>query len=186
MTSAQLTAARSAGQEMELRHSLGGIQVRDVMVVEPVTIPDDTPVEIAVAEYFLRRGLGGFPVTSDGEIRGMIQAEDLDRVPGPERRGTRVRDVMCPLESLPVVGPAEPVRNAVERMVRSGRDRLLVVEHVQPHGAQGCGRRCEQDQVAGVHAAGQRRVLVDQPLGLGLDLASRGGEQVLDPFRNTL
>jgi len=108
-------SARGAAVRSELNQRIGDVSVADVMDSEPVSIPDDTSVEIALDEYFLRYQWPWFPVVDAGSrYLGVVKRGAADSVPElsrPTRRvselldededrdGQRVRDD-APLESL--------------------------------------------------------------------------------------
>ena len=64
-----------------------GIRVADVMDAEPVAIPDDTTVERALDEFFLRYRWPWFPVTDAAQrFLGLLVRESADAVPEPVAR----------------------------------------------------------------------------------------------------
>jgi Zn-dependent protease len=107
-------SARSYVAQSKFASRIDGISVADVMDPEPVFITEDTSVQRALDEYFLRYRWPWFPVVDAGEhFRGLLVREAADGVPEPSRAtqtvgevfeldagGTlRVRDD-APLESL--------------------------------------------------------------------------------------
>lgn len=111
-------AARATVVRNELSRRIGDLRVADVMDAEPVAIPDDTTVEAALDEYFLRYRWPWFPVTDAGRrFLGLINRGAADGVPEIERDSHRVAELVeedtaeqvvrddAPLESL--LGNAE-------------------------------------------------------------------------------
>lgn len=89
------SAARGTVQRTALESKIGGLSVADVMDAEPVAITDDTTVERALDEFFLRYGWPWFPVTDDGErFLGLLVREAADEVPASERAKKPVRDLI--------------------------------------------------------------------------------------------
>lgn len=80
------SAARGAVVQTELSSRIEGITVADVMDAEPVAIPNDTSVERALDEFFLRYRWPWFPVV-DGAQRflGLLQRGAADAVPEGRR-----------------------------------------------------------------------------------------------------
>ena len=106
-------SARGQAVQSEFSSRIEGIRVADVMDSDPVAIPEETSVERAIDEYFLRYRWPWFPVIDTGErFRGLIERDRADSVPELSRssqtvaatlRGdpedAQVRDD-APLESL--------------------------------------------------------------------------------------
>ncbi len=107
-------SARGYAAQSEFSSRIDGISVADVMDSEPVSISEDTSIERAIDEYFLRYRWPWFPVVDAGHhFRGLLVREAADNVPELSRSsqtvgetfesdasGTlRVRDD-APLESL--------------------------------------------------------------------------------------
>jgi len=107
-------AARGAVIQTEFQDRIEGITVADVMDAEPVAIPEDTSVERALDEYFLRYRWPWFPVVDAAQrFLGLIKRGAADSVPEIDRASSRVREVFeadsggalrvrddAPLESL--------------------------------------------------------------------------------------
>ncbi len=107
-------SARGYLAQSDFASRIDGISVADVMDSDPVFLTEDTTVERALDEYFLRYRWPWFPVVDAGEhFRGLLVREAADGVPELSRAtqtvgqvfeldasGTlRVRDD-APLESL--------------------------------------------------------------------------------------
>jgi Zn-dependent protease len=87
------SAARGAVAQTEVTSRIQGITVEDVMDAEPVVIPDDTSVERALDEFFLRYRWPWFPVV-DGAQRfvGLLQRGAADAVPEGRRATATVTE----------------------------------------------------------------------------------------------
>jgi Zn-dependent protease len=87
-------SARGAVLQTDLASRIEGIRVADVMDAEPVAIPEDTSVEHALDEYFLRYRWPWFPVVDAAQrFRGLIERGAADAVPEVSRASSVVRDV---------------------------------------------------------------------------------------------
>ena len=62
----------------ELHYQLSKITVRDAMIRNVVTVPDDAPIEQA-ARLMLEKKIGGLPVMRGGLLAGIITDTDLMR-----------------------------------------------------------------------------------------------------------
>jgi Zn-dependent protease/CBS domain-containing protein len=121
-------AARSSYQQMLLRRALSGISVRSIMTPEVTTVSPDITLQELVENYFLRLNYAAFPVTTDGEIRGMVELSHVRQVPREQWASTRVADVVEPLKPSQLLKPSDDAWDALSRMAGTGQGRILVTE----------------------------------------------------------
>jgi Zn-dependent protease/CBS domain-containing protein len=122
-------AAAAEEQQAKLSDELAGVRVRDVMSTEPTTAPASIPVDKFIDEYVFPNRYSTFPLTDNGgEPAGLVTLNRVKHVPADQRATTVVRDVACPLEDVPVVGPDEPVAELIPRMAGCADGRALVVD----------------------------------------------------------
>ncbi|MDQ2675707.1 MAG: site-2 protease family protein, partial [Actinomycetota bacterium] len=89
------SAARGTVRRTEVESRIGDLSVQDVMDPEPVAIADDTTVERALDEFFLRYRWPWFPMTDAAQrFVGLIVREAADAVPDADRATRRVADVL--------------------------------------------------------------------------------------------
>lgn len=107
-------SARGHAVQSEVSRRIASIRVADVMDAEPVAIPEDTSVERALDEFFLRYRWPWFPVVDAAQrLLGLIERDAADSIPEPSRASHRVGEVVdaggvaslsvrddAPLESL--------------------------------------------------------------------------------------
>ena len=127
-------AAWSTRKQVRLRLALSGTSVKDVMVRAVVSISPQLSLQSAVEEFFVAYGYGGFPVMEDGQVVGVIAVEDVQAVQQGLWPWRTVRDVMRPASSDLFISPDASIMQAMERMVRTGYDRLVVVDGGRPEG----------------------------------------------------
>jgi Zn-dependent protease len=88
-------SARGYAVQSEFSSRIEGIKVEDVMDHEPVAIHEDTSVERALDEYFLRYRWPWFPVVDAAErFRGLIVRDDADLVPETNRASQSVAELL--------------------------------------------------------------------------------------------
>jgi Zn-dependent protease/predicted transcriptional regulator len=121
-------AAQASYHGVVVEHVLSGATAGEVMVRDPVVIPGETTVEVALDDYFLRHGFGGFPVVVDGRIDGIVSLGDVKSCPREERPRRTVRDIMRPADAVVRIAADASVAQALRQMVESGNGRLLVVD----------------------------------------------------------
>lgn len=127
-------AAWSTRKQVALREALSDTSVRDVMVRVVVTVPPQLSLQAAVQEFFVAYGYGVFPVMEDGEVVGLIAVEDVQAIPQGLWSWRTVGDVMRPASPELFIPPDASMMQAMERMVRTGYDRLVVIETGHPVG----------------------------------------------------
>lgn len=127
-------AAWSTRRQVAIRTALSTALVRDVMIRAVVTIPLHTTVQAAVDEFFVAYGYGGFPVSDEGRIVGLLSVEDVQAIPQSLWAWRTVRDVMHPASPMLFIPPDWSIMQAMERMAQTGWDRLVVVEDDQTVG----------------------------------------------------
>ncbi len=89
------SAARGAIAQTELTSRMEGITVADVMDAEPVAIPEDTSVERALDEFFLRYRWPWFPVVDATQgFLGLLQRGAADAVPEGRRETAVVTEFL--------------------------------------------------------------------------------------------
>jgi Zn-dependent protease len=88
-------AARSAEVQTRLTSQLEGLSVADVMDDEPVAVPNETKLDRALDEFFLRYRWQWFPVIDRaGKFLGLVIREKVDEVPEELRHNSTVDEVM--------------------------------------------------------------------------------------------
>ena len=107
-------SARGYAAQSEFASRIDGISVADVMDADPVSISENTSIERALDEYFLRYRWPWFPVVDASDhFRGLLVREAADGVPELSRASQTVGEVFeldaggtlrvrddAPLESL--------------------------------------------------------------------------------------
>jgi len=125
--STALSSRRQAAQ----RTSLTSVTVRQVMVHRVVSLLPDMTVQDAVDQFFVTHGFGGFPVSEGGQLLGMVTVQDVQALPIALWPWRRIGEIMHPASQAFCISPDWSVIQAMERMVQSGLDRLVVMEHEQ-------------------------------------------------------
>ena len=89
-------AARAAIAQTEITSRIEGVSVGDVMDRDPVAIPEETSIEQALDEYFMRYRSPWFPVVDTSQhVVGLVDRPTADNVPTLERTSSSVRDVVA-------------------------------------------------------------------------------------------
>jgi predicted transcriptional regulator len=91
-------------------------------------LPDMT-VQDAVDHFFVTYGFAGFPVCEGGQLHGVVTVQDVQALPTALWPWRRVREIMHPASEASCIPPDWSVMQAMERMVQSGQDHLVVTEN---------------------------------------------------------
>jgi Zn-dependent protease/predicted transcriptional regulator len=122
-----LQAAGASYSAVALTEGLKGVQVRDIMTSDCVTLDGNMNVEQFVENYLLRSGRRCFVVQQNGEITGLVTPHEIKELERPRWPYTTLVDVMRPLDEIHTVTPVTPVMEALETMGRDDVNQLPVV-----------------------------------------------------------
>ena len=85
----------------------------------------------AVNQYFLPYGYGGFPVVHEDRLLGVVAVRDIQSVKNSLWAFRRVADIMQTSSDEMVVSPDLSAMHALEQMIATGAERLVVVQDGQ-------------------------------------------------------
>jgi Zn-dependent protease/CBS domain-containing protein len=123
-----LTAAGAEGQYAAAREALAGLDVRDLMAPDPVSVPPDLTLGEFMDEVVWRRRYTTYPVAESGMAVGLLPFRRVAEIPRTEWDSRRVRECMVPLDEVPVFAVEEDAMEAFARLTRTTLGRGLVVE----------------------------------------------------------
>ncbi len=124
-----LSAARSEEVGGLIRQALAGITVAQVMTPNPVQAPDDISVEDALHGYVLASRHSTFPThDAAGRLSGLLTLTALKNVAPGARPTTLINQIICPLDKVSTVGPADPISNLLAISDGCSEGRTLVVD----------------------------------------------------------
>jgi Zn-dependent protease/CBS domain-containing protein len=116
-----LNAAKAAYTQQELTERLRGVRVGDVMARDCTVVDGNSNLHTFVHDYLLPTGRRCFLVAEQGEVTGLVTANEVKGIAKERWPYTTVFDVMLPLERLKTVTPETPVSEALEII---GRDNI--------------------------------------------------------------
>jgi Zn-dependent protease/CBS domain-containing protein len=127
-----LSAARAEQTGAMIRQALSGMSVAEVMTPNPIQAPDDISVEEALHGYVLTSRHSTFPThDASGRLSGLLTLAALKNVAPSARTTTLIREITCPLDSVPRVRPADPAADVLNVSDGCSEGRTLVVENGQ-------------------------------------------------------
>lgn len=130
-----VTAAYTETQMVALREAFEGLRVADVMVRDPVTVPDDARLRDVADETLPPHRYIAYPVVdATGHASGLLPFRNATAVARNRWNDVRVRDVMLPLEKALVLDPDRELGDAVAELVQTDPGRGLVIRDGRLHG----------------------------------------------------
>ncbi len=122
-------AAANSYRELVLKTMLEGSRVKEVMTLQPETVPADLNLEELMDSYFFNRYYQSFPVIENDRAIGMIT---LNQVKGVERQKWTqhtVKEMMIPIEENIAIEPQKDMTTALTQMQEARSRRLLVMDN---------------------------------------------------------
>ena len=104
------------------------------MMSAPETVTSDLSLESLVEDYFLHRRYQAFPVTDNGDLRGIISLNQVKEIPREKWHEQTVAQTMTPINDLVTVRLETPMTQVLEKMEDSGIKRVLVTHEGQLDG----------------------------------------------------
>ena len=121
-------SALGSYQAVVVKAALSGVPVSQVMTENVVTVDWLTPIDELVREYIYKHQFTHFPVFNRDELVGMVSLGQVKSVPKEVWVFKQVRDLMTPLDDVPVLKPADDAVEALTRMASPESGPMLVLE----------------------------------------------------------
>lgn len=119
-------AAVASYQDLLLRMMLEGAKAREVMTLQPETVPADLKLQELVDHYVFNRNYQSFPVMEANHPVGLVTLEQVRRVPREVWPQQTVKEIMVPTARGITVPPSEDMAKVLEKMQEVQSRRLLV------------------------------------------------------------
>jgi Zn-dependent protease/CBS domain-containing protein len=120
-------AAEQTRQAQEMRESLAGVRVQNLMDPQPVIADPSMSLEEFVDDYVIRRGRRALPVSEDGRLMGLVSITDAREVPRAAWPATSVERVMTRVP-LKTVTPETGLEEALALLAEGDFHQLPVVD----------------------------------------------------------
>ncbi len=111
-----------------MRESLAGVQIRQIMKENVVSVDWLTSIADLVRDYIYKFQFTSFPVFNRDELTGMVSLAQVKAVPKELWMFKQVRDIMTPIEHVPHLKPTDDATEAFRRMVSEDVNRMPVIE----------------------------------------------------------
>ncbi len=120
-------AAQSSVQQVMFRGMLGGRPVLHFATRDVVTVPPGLSVRDLVEDVVYRHHHKLYPVLDEGRLLGCVTTRDVKQLPAARWSEAQVAEITSPCSEENTVRPDEDVTEALGRMSRTGKSRLMVV-----------------------------------------------------------
>jgi Zn-dependent protease/predicted transcriptional regulator len=123
-----ISSAGGVVRDAEIDAMLDGISVADVMDHDVSGVPPGLTLDTFADQILDGASRSAVAVMRGPDLLGMVGEKQVRRVKRDRWAGTRAQDLMVSGEALPRVTPETSLRDALDRLHRSGLDGLPVVE----------------------------------------------------------
>jgi Zn-dependent protease/CBS domain-containing protein len=123
-----LQAAAAEDRTLLARQALRGLQVRDLVVRDPVTTTPDLTLGEFMDDIAWTTHHATYPVTDNGRAVGLLPLRCVAEVPRSEWETRTVRDCMLPREKIPVVREDDDLFDAAAEFSDGDLSRALVLD----------------------------------------------------------
>jgi len=121
------SSADSSRRELGMREQLKGVQVRDVMAANPISISPDTTVASLVSNVFRRQVSRAVPVCQRDQTVGIATVTDVKELPREKWEDTPVSAIMT-REPLHRVRPEDDLNTVMQLLARHDVNQVLVMD----------------------------------------------------------
>ena len=121
------SAATASYRQERNREWMKSFRVADAFTTDWFSLPSETTLGSPLVSHGLAGPEAVIGVLADNRIQGVVTRQDLALIPAGSSPFAMLGQVMAPLASLPSVGPAERIYDALERMETDGITRLAVM-----------------------------------------------------------
>ncbi len=121
-------SATGSYQAVMLRRTLEGVQVRQIMTENVVTVDWLISVDHLVHDYIYKHQFAIFPVFNRDEFIGMVSLEEVKKISKDLWDFKQVRDIMVPVEQVAWLKPTDDATEALSKMISADIGHMPVVD----------------------------------------------------------
>jgi Zn-dependent protease/predicted transcriptional regulator len=121
-------SAAGSYQAVMLQRALSGVQVRQIMTETLISVDWLIPVNELVQDYIYKHQFTDYPVFNREEFVGMVSLEGVKTISKELWTFKQVRDIMTPVELVPILKPTEDATDALATMIAGNVDQMPVVD----------------------------------------------------------
>jgi Zn-dependent protease len=116
-------------QTVMLRRALSGVQVRQIMTENIISVDWLISLDQLIQDYIYKHQFTNFPVFNRDEFIGMVSIEGVKTISKDLWGFKQVRDIMTPIELVPCLKPTDDATEALSSMIARDIRRMPVVEN---------------------------------------------------------
>ncbi len=121
-------AAMSSYRQVNIKQSLAGHTVKEVMTKDCPSLSPDITIEEAVEQHIIGAGRRCLPVVQYEKLLGLLTIHSIKKIPKEQWSFTKASQAMIPLENIKSVHPDEDLWKALQAMTEDGFNQLVVLE----------------------------------------------------------
>jgi CBS domain-containing protein len=122
-------SARTSLQDLEARRWLQGHPLGEVMLAEQLeTLPAQMTIGQFIEQGHFTAQHGMYPISTGGHLVGVVEPADILAAPKHLWDRVTLGEVCAPLDTAPTAPASEDAHVALDRMRRTNRSRLLVLD----------------------------------------------------------
>jgi Zn-dependent protease/CBS domain-containing protein len=119
------SSADASRKEITLRERLAHIKVKDLISLEPRTIPPETTVAELVSHIFSQQHGRAIPVCRDDRLRGIVTVSDVKKIPQERWPTTTVEQIMT-TSPLYTVTPEDNLNTVMKLIYQHDINQVIV------------------------------------------------------------
>jgi Zn-dependent protease/predicted transcriptional regulator len=124
-----VNAAAAEERQARLGTLLRGVVVGQVMTAHPVVADPEQTVDEFIRRAAFSHPFSGYPLTDPtGRLIGLVTLNRVRAVPPERRATTRLSDIACRPDELPIARPDEPLADLLPRMAGCADGRTIVTD----------------------------------------------------------
>jgi Zn-dependent protease/CBS domain-containing protein len=120
-------AATSSYRQAQWREDLRRFTAAQVVTTNCPVVPSDVTLNQVIQEYIIPSGCRLFMVADGGRFGGVLSLQNIKSVSQQKWGVTQVKEVMTPIDKLPVAHLGQDALSILEQMDESGTNQVSVV-----------------------------------------------------------
>ncbi|MBD3194099.1 MAG: CBS domain-containing protein [Candidatus Lokiarchaeota archaeon] len=119
-------SSRNAYRQTVYEFKLSKLSAREIFTQPEESIPFDMKIKDAVREYFMKYRRSYFPVSKDGDVVGVINVDDIQKIPMKDRAEKIIGYAMENVKDFPKVNVDETGKEAFNKLKQEQKSPKLV------------------------------------------------------------
>jgi hypothetical protein len=121
------STARKAYYQTRNDVILSNITVKEMLSIPDLAIPFSTTLDIALKDYFFRYKKSIFPVNKGYEVVGVVDIQDIKKIPAPQRSEKIVGYLMKNISEFPSIDQKQSGKVALSKLNKIDKGPMLLI-----------------------------------------------------------